>query len=79
MEKRHFICHSCGKKIEGGLDQPPCELLQGWVVATHWKQPESVNQHFFCSFSCLKRWADANVPKIPDVFMNSFGDENSKH
>ena len=78
MEKKHFICHSCGKKAESSLEKPPCEALAGWVMATHWKEFESVDQHIFCSFSCLKRWVDTNVPKIPDVFIKSFGEEDSK-
>jgi len=78
MEKKHFICHSCGKKAEGSSEKPPCEVLAGWLMATHWKGLESVDQYMFCSFSCLQRWVDANVPRIPEIFLKSFGEENGK-
>lgn len=75
-EIKHFICRSCGKKVETSEKKPPCEVLKGWVMATQWKDYESVNQHVFCSFSCLKRWVDSKVPSVPDAFIRSFNEDD---
>jgi len=78
-EIKHFICRTCGKKVETGEAKPPCEVLKGWVMATQWKDFESVNQYVFCSFSCLKRWVDPKVPNVPDVFIKSFVEDEDQN
>jgi hypothetical protein len=78
-EIKQFICLTCGKKVETSEIEPPCEVLMGWVMATEWKECESVIQHMFCSFSCLKRWVDTSVPAVPDVFMKSFSENEDKN
>jgi hypothetical protein len=34
-----------------------------------------VEHYNFCSFTCLERWAEAQAPKIPEVFLESFAEE----
>ena len=70
-------CYSCGKGVECFPGEPPCEVLKGWLIISSWKGPGSVERYNFCSFSCLKSWADAQVPKIPQVFLDSFKENKS--
>jgi len=81
MPKRYFICHSCGKRAESSPEEPPCEVLRGWLTVSYWKGLGVVEHYNFCSFTCLKSWADAQVPKIPEVFLKTFdegkGGENA--
>lgn len=72
MPKKAFICFSCGKRTEFTSEEPPCEVLSGWLTVAQWKGLGVVEHHNFCSFTCLKRWADAQVPKIPEVFLKAF-------
>ncbi len=78
MVKRYSICYSCGKKVEYPQEEPPCKALRGWLRVSHWKALESVDHYDFCSFSCLQRWVDTQVPKIPDVFLKPFKEEKGK-
>ena len=72
MPKGYSICHSCGKKREYGPEERPCEVLSGWLTVSHWKGLGTVEHYNFCSFICLKRWVDAQIPKIPEVFLKAF-------
>ena len=78
MQKGCSICHSCGKKVEFTSDEPPCKALSGWLIVSHSRGPESVSHYSFCSFTCLQRWVDAQVPKIPEVFLKSLGEGKDK-
>jgi len=78
MQKGCFVCQSCGKKVEIPLEEPPCRVLCGWLMVSHWKGLESVDHYSFCSFSCLQRWVDSQAPRIPKVFLKSLGEENDK-
>ena len=71
-QEMHFSCHSCGKGMECSLGEPPCEVLREWLTISYWKGLGSVEHYTFCSFSCLKFWVEAQVPKIPKVFLESF-------
>jgi hypothetical protein len=75
MLKRHFMCSSCGRNVEFSPQEPPCQVLSGWITVSHWKGLGSVEHYHFCSFTCLKRWADAQVPQIPKVFLESFEED----
>ncbi len=33
----------------------------------------SVEHYYFCSFTCLERWAEAQAPQVPQIFLDSFG------
>ena len=72
-QRVHFSCHSCGKGVECSRGETPCEVLEGWLTVSHWKGAGVVSHYNFCSISCLKSWADAHVPRVPDVFLKSFG------
>ena len=72
MPQKHFICHSCGKRVDFSPEERLCEVLSGWLTASHWKGLGVVEHYNFCSFTCLKRWVDAQVPKIPEVFLKAF-------
>lgn len=75
MRKGHFSCCTCGEKVEFSTEEPPCEALRGWLVLSHWKGLRSVDHCYFCSFTCLKRWADAQAPEIPEAFLKAFREE----
>ena len=76
MLKGNFICSSCGRKVESSSEEPPCSVLSGWLTVSHWKRLGSVEHYNFCSFTCLKMWAEAQTPEIPKVFLESFGEES---
>jgi len=71
-ERTHLSCHSCGKEIESSPGEPPCEALKDWLTVSHWKGPGVVSRYNFCSYGCLKSWVDAQMPKVPQVFLKSF-------
>jgi len=73
-----FSCRSCGKIAECPPGATPCEALQGWLTVSSWEEPGVVEHYHFCSFSCLEAWADAKVPRVPDVFLDSFREDKSK-
>lgn len=75
MKIRCVICRSCGRKEEFPLEEPLCKVLGGWLIVCHWKEPQSVDRYSFCSFGCLQRWLDTQVPRIPEVFLKSLGEE----
>lgn len=74
---RDFSCYSCGKRAECCTEEVPCEMLKGWFTVSCWKGLSVVEHYNFCSFSCLKFWVDAQVPQIPEVFLESFGEDAS--
>jgi hypothetical protein len=72
MTQGYFICHSCGKTVEHTEAERPCEVLNGWLMVSRWKGPKVVEHYNFCSLTCLKKWADAQAPQIPDVYLKAF-------
>jgi len=76
-QRPRFSCHSCGKRVESSPKEPPCEALKGWLTVSCWEGPGAVSHYNFCSFSCLKSWVDAQVPTIPEVFLESFGEDKT--
>lgn len=72
MTQGYFICHSCGKTVEHTEAERPCEVLNGWLMVSRWKGPKAVEHYNFCSLTCLKKWADAQIPQIPNVFLKAF-------
>jgi YHS domain-containing protein len=76
MQKGHFSCSSCGGEAEFSTEEPPCKALSGWLVVSHWKGLRAVDHYYFCSFTCLKRWVDAQAPEIPEAFLKAFEDES---
>lgn len=83
VKKRTSICYSCGKKVEytecsdRGVppEDPRCRALSGWLTVSQWKGMESVDHYDSCSFSCLQRWVEVQVPRIPDTFLEAFREE----
>jgi hypothetical protein len=47
-------------------------LLRGWLSVSHWKGMGTVDGCDFCSFTCLQKWVEAKVPKIPNTFFEAF-------
>ena len=78
MVERAVICSECGEKVEFSSKEPPCKVLDGWLTLSQWKGLGSVEQYHFCSAACLKKWAEAQTPKIPKVFLESFTDEEGE-
>ena len=72
-----FTCSSCGKEAGCFLGVLPCEVLKDWLTVSCWKGLGSVEHYYFCSFSCLKSWVDTQIPKIPQVFIDSFNDDKN--
>ncbi len=82
MEKSYSICHSCGKKVEYTacsnshreilLEHARCEILKGWLTVSHWKGFHCIDSYDFCSFICLQKWVDSQVPKVPEEFLEAF-------
>ncbi len=72
------VCHSCGRKVELGQEELPCDVLAGWLMVSHMKGFESVDSYSFCSFSCLERWVTSQIPEIPEIFLESLGEETGK-
>jgi len=71
----HFFCHSCNKRAESPSGEPPCEVLKDWITVSHWKGPGVVSHYNFCSLSCLKSWVNAELPTVPEVFLESFKED----
>ena len=78
MPKMSISCNSCGKSLELAPKQPPCMTLTGWLTVAQWKGAESVDQLNFCSFGCLQKWLENQLPRIPDVFLNALQEEDNK-
>ncbi len=78
MPKGYFVCYSCGKRAEFSPEERPCEVLTGWLTISQWKGLGAVEHYNFCSFTCLKTWADAQAPKIPEAFLRAFEEERDK-
>jgi len=72
MPREYFVCHSCGERVECGVKQRPCEVLDGWLMVSSWKGPEAVQHYNFCSLSCLRTWVDKQLPQVPDAFLRAF-------
>ena len=77
-QKRRLSCNSCGKEVECPPGEPPCEVLNGWFTVSQWEGPGAVSHYYFCSPSCLKSWVSNRVPKVPQVFLKSFGEDESR-
>jgi len=81
--KMDATCQTCGKRVEftpcsRRRDPPedvPCRVLGGWLTVHHWTGVGSIDQYDFCSFICLQRWVEAQVPKIPSTFLEAFTEE----
>ena len=78
MVERDVICSECGVNVGFSSKEPPCKVLDGWLMLSQWKGLGSVEHHHFCSLACLKKWAEAQTPKIPKVFLESFTDEEGE-
>lgn len=74
-QRIHLSCHSCGRVAECPPEALPCEVLQGWLTVSYWEGLGSVEHYNFCSFSCLESWTDAHVPRVPEVFLESFKED----
>ena len=78
--RKTATCYSCGKKVvytpyyERGnwVKDARCNVLSGWLTVTRWKGKGYVDQYDFCSFSCLQKWVEAQIPKIPKTFLDAF-------
>jgi len=71
-------CHSCGREVECPPGKPPCEGFKGWLTVACWKGAKAVEHYNFCSFGCLKSWVDTQVPKVPEVFLQSFKEKKKR-
>ena len=78
MQRECFICHSCSEKVELISGEPPCIALNGWLMISRWKGVESVDYYSFCSFTCLQRWVNTQVPQIPQAFLNFLGEDDDR-
>jgi len=58
--------------VEFSPEERPCEVLSGWLTVSQWKGLGAVEHYNFCSFTCLKRWVDTQVPQVPEPFLKAF-------
>jgi len=56
-------------------EDAPCNVLSGWLTVSQWKGLGHVEHYDFCSFDCLLRWAEAQIPQIPKTFLDAFQEE----
>ena len=75
---KQFSCHACGNIAEGPPGAAPCEALQGWLTVSSWERPGVAEHYNFCSFSCLEAWTNDQVPRVPEVFLDSFKEDKTK-
>ncbi len=84
MEKKKYaVCQSCGKRVLynecSEKCAPPedarCKVLTGWLSVSCWKGMGAVDYYDFCSVTCLQRWVDSNLPKVPETFRQAFGEK----
>jgi len=68
-------CRSCGRRVEGKREGPPCHVLEGWLTVSYWKGEGAVEHYNFCSLGCLRSWVKAQAPEVPEVFLKSFGED----
>lgn len=81
--KKYSVCESCGRRVTytecsetGALpEDPKCTALQGWLTISQWQGLEAVDRYDFCSFTCLQKWLNKKVPKIPEAFLKAFDNE----
>lgn len=71
-EKKRFHCHYCGRGMISLPGAQPSEALENWLTISHWKGHGVVSHYNFCSFGCLNAWAESRVPRVPEVFIESF-------
>lgn len=82
-KKSCAVCHGCGKKMEytecSVKCAPPedarCNALKGWLAVSHWKGLGAVEHYDFCCFTCLQKWVEAQVPRVPKTFLQAFQGE----
>ena len=82
-KKSYAVCHGCGKKAEytecsvkwAPPEDARCDTLKGWLSVYHWKGLGAVDHYDFCSFTCLQKWAEVQVPKVPKTFLEAFHGE----
>ena len=75
--KMRVSCHFCGNEVEYYQGEPPCEALKGWLSVSHWEGLGAVSSYDFCSFDCLRSWVDAQIPRVPEVFLESFREDKT--
>ncbi len=73
--RMRYSCYICGREAESSPGEPPCKVLKSWLMISHWYDVGVVDHYYFCSFQCLKSWADSQVPNVPDIFLNSFDED----
>ncbi len=82
-KKNYATCQFCGKKAEytycSERRAPPedarCQVLRGWLSVSHWKGMGTVDYYDFCSLTCLQKWVEGQVPRVPKTFLEAFEDE----
>ena len=78
IDKKRISCYHCGKKVELAPGEAPCEKLKGWLTISSWRGAGDVDHYNFCSYPCLKTWIDAQMTEIPEIFIESFKEDNSE-
>jgi hypothetical protein len=64
--------------VELGEGEVPCDVLHGWLMLSCLKGAETVDRYSFCSFVCLKLWVDEQLPRVPEVFLESLDEESGE-
>jgi hypothetical protein len=75
--ERNFSCYTCGKGTECFKGEPLHEGLRGWITLAQWRPTGEVSHYAFCCYRCLKAWVDSLAPKVPRIFLDSFGEDDN--
>ena len=70
------ICCCCGREVVVERGELPCDVLHGWLMVSCLKGRESIERYSFCSLDCLQKWVALQMPAVPDVFIESLGEES---
>lgn len=76
MQQLTLSCYTCGRGLKTKPRRPPCEELNGWITVSFWKGKGLVEHGNFCSTGCLYNFLLNHITPVPDVFLQSFGEDN---
>ena len=72
------ICYSCGSKIEFSKGELHCGVLSGWFIVSYLRDIDAVDRYAFCSLNCLQKWVASQATTVPEVFLESLGEESNE-
>ena len=82
-KKTNATCLTCGKTAEfeactqkcAQPEDARCIVLEGWLSVAYWRGRMEAERYDFCSFTCLQKWVDGKVPRVPESFFKAFNED----